>query len=78
MSKYWFLRMGMDTVEEALRFANKRDAIAEYRRVAEELARYGQAIDASLHIAPSRAEVVEYPDFVLSLNENGRVVTEQA
>jgi hypothetical protein len=78
MNKYWFLRIGMDTVEEALRFASKRDAVAEYRRVANELAQYGQAIDASLHIAPSRAEVVEYPDFVLSLNENGRVVTEQA
>jgi hypothetical protein len=78
MSKYWFLRIGDDAVEEALRFANKRDAVAEYRRVANELAQYGQAIEATIHIAPRRAEVVEYPDFVLSLNENGRVVTEQA
>ena len=78
MKNFWFLRIGSDAVEEALRFANKPDAVAEYRRVANELAQYGQAIDASLHIAPSRAEVVEYPDFVLSLNENGRVVTEQA
>ena len=78
MKNFWFLRIGSDAVEEALRFANKRDAVAEYRRVANELAQYGQAIDASLHIAPSRAEVVEYPDFVLSLNESGRVVTEQA
>ena len=78
MKNFWFLRIGSDAVEEALRFANKRDAVAEYRRVANELAQYGQAIDASLHIAPSRAEVVVYPDFVLSLNENGRVVTEQA
>jgi len=78
MSKYWFLRIGSDAVEEALRFSNKRDAVAEYRRVANELAQYGQAIEATIHIAPRRAEVVEYPDFVLSLNENGRVVTEQA
>jgi len=78
MKNFWYLRIGDDTLEEALRFAKKVDAVSEYRRVAKELAQYGQAIDASLHIAPSRAEVVEYPDFVLSLNESGRVVTEQA
>ena len=68
----------MDTIEEALRFVNKRDAVAEYRRVANELAQYGQAIEASLHIAMYRHLVAEYPDFVLSLNESGRVVTEKA
>ena len=78
MKNFWFLRMGDDTLEEALRFTQKANAIAEFKRVAEELAQYGQAIDASLHIASCRAEVVEYPDFVLSLNESGRVVTEQA
>ena len=78
MKNFWYLRIGDDTLEEALRFAQKVDAVSEYRRVAKELAQYGQAIDATLHIAPSRAEVVEYPDFVLSLNESGRVVTEQA
>jgi len=78
MKNFWYLRIGDDTLDEALRFAQKVDAVSEYRRVAKELAQYGQAIDASLHIAPSRAEVVEYPDFVLSLNESGRVVTEQA
>ena len=78
MKNYWFLRIGDDTLEEALRFANKRNASAEYQRIANELAQYGQTIDASLHIAPTRAEVVEYPDYVLSLNENGRVITEQA
>jgi len=78
MKNFWYLRIGDDTLEEALRFTQKVDAVSEYRRVAKELAQYGQAIDASLHIAPSRAEVVEYPDFVLSLNESGRVVTEQA
>ena len=78
MKNFWYLRIGDDTLEEALRFTQKVDAIDEFRRVAEELAQYDQAIYASLHIAPSRAEVVEYPDFVLSLNESGRVVTEQA
>jgi len=78
MKNFWYLRIGDDTLDEALRFAQKVDAVSEYRRVAKELAQYGQAIDASLHIASCRAEVVEYPDFVLSLNESGRVVTEQA
>jgi hypothetical protein len=78
MSKYWFLRIGDDAVEEAQRFTSKRDAVSAFRMVAAELAFYGQAIEATIHIAPSRAKVVEYPDFVLSLNENGRVVTEQA
>jgi hypothetical protein len=78
MKDYWYLRIGNDAVEEAQRFTSKRDAVSAFKAVAAELAFYGQAIDASLHIAPSRAKVVEYPDFVLSLNENGRVVTEQA
>jgi hypothetical protein len=78
MKDYWYLRIGNDSVEEAQRFTSKRDAVSAFKAVAAELAFYGQAIDASLHIAPSRAKVVEYPDFVLSLNENGRVVTEQA
>lgn len=78
MSKYWFLRIGDDALEEAQRFTNKRDAVSAFKMVATELAFYGQAIEATLHIAPARAQVVEYPDFVLSLNENGRVVTERA
>ena len=78
MKDSWYLRIGNDSVEEAQRFTSKRDAVSAFKAVAAELAFYGQAIDASLHIAPSRAKVVEYPDFVLSLNENGRVVTEQA
>lgn len=78
MKDYWYLRIGNDSVEEAQRFTSKRDAVSAFRAVAAELAFYGQSIDASLHIAPRRSEVVEYPDFVLSLNENGRVVTEQA
>ena len=78
MKNYWYLRIGDDTLEEAQRFSKKSDAINAYKCVAKELAFYGQAIDASIHIAPTRDEVVEYPDYVLSLNENGRVVTEQA
>ena len=78
MKNYWYLRIGNDELEEAQRFVNKRDAVSAYRMVAKELAFYGQSIDATLHIAPNRDAVVEYPDFVLSLNENGRVVIEQA
>ena len=75
---YWYLRIGNDALEEASRFASKRDAVSAYRMVAKELAFYGQAIGATLHTAPNMDAVVEYPDFVLSLNENDRVVVEQA
>lgn len=78
MKNYWYLRIGNDGLEEAQRFVNKRDAVSAYRMVAKELAFYGQSIDATLHIAPNMDAVVEYPDYVLSLNENGRVVVEQA
>ena len=78
MKYHWFLRIGNDTLEEAQRFTSKRDAVNAFKLVADELAFYGQAIEASLHIAPSLDVIAEYPDFVLSLNENGKVVTEQA
>lgn len=73
-----YLRMGSDTLEEAKRYANKRDAIAAYRGTMEELARFGQSIEASLHYASSRKELQEYPDFVLSPGERGSVKVERA
>lgn len=76
--KYWFLRIGNDALEEASRYDTKRDAVTAYKDVAKELAYYGQSIEASLHIAPTSDEVVEYPDYVLSLTEHGSVHIEQA
>jgi hypothetical protein len=76
--KYWFLRMGNDYLEQAKRYRTQKDAIEAYKETARELAQYGQAISATLHIAPSRDAVVEYPDYVLALSERGAVIKEQA
>lgn len=44
---------------------------------ARELARYGQSIEASIHIADNRDELDEYPDYVLSLGSRGGLVKER-
>ena len=72
----YFLRIGDDYLEDALGFKTLKDARAEYRGTAQELYRYGQSIEASVHIAPSLDEAVEYPDYVLSYD--GKVIMETA
>lgn len=71
-----FLRMGDDYLEDATRCHSIRDAIEEYREVAEELNGYEQKIEASIHIAKTMDEVAEYPDYVLSLGPRGGVKVE--
>lgn len=78
MARRYYLRIGNDSVEQAERHATKAGAVDSYRRCAEELDRYGQAIEVSIHIAAKRSEVVEYPDYVLSLGLRGGVKVEQA
>jgi len=78
MSARYFLRMGSDDLDQACRYRTRADAVAAYGDAARELADYGQAIDASVHIAPTRAELVEYPDLVLSLGPRGGVRVERA
>ena len=73
----WFLRIGNDYLEDAKCYRTKQDAVRAYREVATELYRYGQTLQASLHIAQNKDEVVEYPDYVLSLSHSGRVVLER-
>lgn len=63
---YVFLRLGDDALEDATRFLTRQNAIRAYRAQAEELGRYGQALEASLHYATYRDEIAEYPDYVLS------------
>ena len=72
-----YLRIGDDSFEAAAEHSSLRDAKAEYREVAEELDRYGQRIDASVHIAESRDECAEYPDYVLSLGPRGGIRCER-
>ena len=72
-----YLRSGDDPVESAQPFHTKAAAIRHFQRDAEELANYGQRHEASLHIADHLDQVVEYPDFVLSLGPRGGVRVEK-
>jgi hypothetical protein len=78
MRNLYFLRIGADYLEDSRAYQTKRGAVAAFGRVARDLARYGQTIDASIHIAPRAADTVEYPDFVLSLGPRGGVRVESA
>ena len=78
MSARYFLRMGSDDLDQARRYRTRADAVAAYGYAARELAEYGQDLDASVHLAPTRAELVEYPDLVLSLGPRGGVRVERA
>ncbi|SDG93103.1 hypothetical protein SAMN05216466_10694 [Paraburkholderia phenazinium] len=74
----YFLRLGDDDLEDAEKHTTKADAIDAFRTVADELDRFGQSITASLHIADTWDEVVEYPDFVLERGPRGGVKVERA
>ena len=78
MSARYYLRLGSDDLDQARRYLTRSDAVAAYAYAARELAEYGQALDASVHLAPSRAELAEYPDLVLSLGPRGGVRVERA
>ena len=78
MSARYYLRLGADDLDQARRYRTRAAAVAAYGYAARELAEYGQAIDASVHIAPSRADLVEYPDLVLSLGPRGGIRVERA
>jgi hypothetical protein len=71
-----YLRFQDDYLEDAKAYQSKSAAIEAYRETMEELGRFGQRIEASLHIANSKAELAEYPDFVLSPGPRGGVRVE--
>lgn len=71
-----FLRLGHDYLEESKEFASVRAAIDAFRIVAVELFSYGQSIDATIHMAVDKADLDEYPDYVLTYD--GRVHKEIA
>lgn len=78
MRNKFFLRLGDDSLDRAIAYPSRAAAIAAFRAVAVELAQYGQAIEATVHIAPTREAVDEYPDFVLSLGPRGGVRVDRA
>jgi hypothetical protein len=73
-----FLRLGDDSLNRATAYRSRAAAVAAYRAVAVELDRYGQSIEATVHIAPNREAVDEYPDFLLSLGPRGGVRVDRA
>ena len=73
-----YLVYSTDSIDQAQRCESKASAIRAFRFTAEELDRYGQAIEATLHYAEKRSEIAEYPDFVLSLGPRGGVKVERA
>ena len=78
MKNRFFLRLGADAPDEVTAYQSLRAAVQGYRDTATELARYGQSLEGSIHLAPSRGTVAEYPDFVLSLGPRGGVRVEGA
>ena len=73
-----FLRLGDDSLDRAIAYRSRAAAIAAFRAVAVELAQYGQAIEATMHLAPDRDSVDEYPDFALALGPRGGVRVDRA
>lgn len=69
----YFLRYQGDFLEEAEPYRTKAEAISAFRATAEELARYDQRIEATIHIASSEDDLQEYPDFVVTLGPRGGV-----
>lgn len=68
--RYW-LRMGDDYLDRAAPYGAKREALAVFQDAAQDVARFGQKLEGSIHLAPSREELAEYPDFVLTLGPRG-------
>ncbi|WP_396329416.1 hypothetical protein [Burkholderia anthina] len=75
----YFLRMGGDYLDDAVKHTTKADAIASFRQTNEELDRFGNTpLDGSIHVASSKDDLAEYPDFVLSMGPRGGVRVERA
>lgn len=72
-----YLRVGDDYLDDATRCPSIAYAKAEFMATAQELDRYGQRIEASIHIADSKDELCEYPDYVLALGPRGGLVCQR-
>ncbi len=72
-----YLRIGSDYLDDAVRYPTLGAAKDAYRDCAYQLDRYGQSIEASIHIASSGSELQEYPDFTLALGPRGGLVCER-
>ena len=72
--RHYFLCVESDTLAEASRHHNKREALAAFREIADEFDRFGNMPPyGTLHIAAKRSEAVDDPDFFLSVGPRGGV-----
>lgn len=69
----YYLCIGVDTLDDACRYETKKDALDTFRDVAQGLARFGQTVYGTVHIADKRSECVDEPDFYLRLGPRGGV-----
>ena len=74
----YYLRMGADDLDQARPYRTRAAALAAFAAAARELARYGQDLTATVHLATSRAELAEYPELWVQLGPRGGVQVERA
>lgn len=73
-----FLQVGGAGLDEAVLYSSISNAVFAYGRIARDLARFGQKVEATVHIAETRKEIQGYPDFVLKLGPHGGILKERA
>lgn len=71
----YYLRYAEDSMEcpDICGYPTLRSAVQHYRWTAEELHKYGQECEATVHKARVRDEMAEYPDYALWLGPRGGV-----
>lgn len=69
-----YLRLENDTLEDAQRCSSLKEAIRDFKAIADDLARFGQEIDASVYFGE---DPIEYPDRYLTLGPRGGVQIHQ-
>ena len=66
-----YLAYPRDYASDFEEYPTKKAALAAFRKTGRELARVGQYSEAVLYRANDRADIREYPDFVLSYGPRG-------
>jgi hypothetical protein len=69
-----YLRVGDDYLAEAKPYRSIKQATMAFREVSGELARLGQFISGSIHLARNSEELVEYPDYILERTPRGVLI----
>jgi hypothetical protein len=79
MTNLYFLRIGNDYLDASMGYFTKSAALDEYEEVAREAIRFGNTPpEATIHMAPGRGQLQEYPDFVLTVGPRGGIRCERA